>query len=126
VNIDALLLDPVGAGQQVLRMQTKLHSWAAIDRGRRFDDLFNLVTDPAFLVTAWERVRRNTGARSAGVDQRTVAAIIAAPGGAAGLLTDIRDQLKYRTFRPMPVKERMIPKPGTTKRRRLGIPTATA
>jgi RNA-directed DNA polymerase len=123
VNIDALLLDPVEAGRQVLRMQTKLHSWAATDSGRRFDDLFNLVAEPAFLVNAWERVRRNTGARSAGVDHRTVTAIIAGPGGASGFLTDIRTELKQRTFRPLPVRERMIPKPGTTKQRRLGIPT---
>jgi RNA-directed DNA polymerase len=123
VNIGALLADPVGAGRRVLKMQTKLHAWAAAERGRRFDDLFNLVADPAFLVTAWERVRRNTGARSAGVDQRTVRAILESPEGAAGLLEDIRTQLKQRTFGPLPVRERMIPKPGTAKRRRLGIPT---
>ena len=35
-----------GAGTQV---QTKLHRWATADASRRFDDLFNLVTDPAFL-----------------------------------------------------------------------------
>jgi RNA-directed DNA polymerase len=37
----------------VRRMQTKLHHWATKDSGRRFDDLFNLVCDPAFLVVAW-------------------------------------------------------------------------
>jgi RNA-directed DNA polymerase len=31
--------------------------------------------------------------------------------------------LKDRSFHPLPVRERMIPKPGTAKRRRLGIPT---
>jgi RNA-directed DNA polymerase len=30
-------------------MQAKLHRWAAADPGRRFDDLFNLVHDPAML-----------------------------------------------------------------------------
>jgi hypothetical protein len=40
-------------------MQTKLHQWAASDPGRRFDDLANLVYDPAFLVVAWDRVRGN-------------------------------------------------------------------
>jgi RNA-directed DNA polymerase len=47
-------------------MQTKLHRWAVADAGRRFDDVFNLVYDPAFLAAAWERVRTNTGARTAG------------------------------------------------------------
>ena len=38
---------------------------------RRFDDLFNLVCDPAFLLVGWRRVRGNKGARSAGVDGQT-------------------------------------------------------
>ena len=53
---------------RVLKVQTKLHQWAADDPDRRFDDLYNLVSDPAFLVVAWNRVRGNRGARSAGVD----------------------------------------------------------
>ena len=36
----------------------------------------------------------------------------------------MREDLKARLFTPMPVRERMIPKPGSTRRRRLGIPTA--
>jgi RNA-directed DNA polymerase len=39
-------------------------------------------------------------------------------------LPQLRVDLKARVFTPMPVRERMIPKPGSTKRRRLGIPTA--
>jgi hypothetical protein len=42
---------------RVLRIQTKLHQWAIDDPGRRFDDLWNLVCDPAVLVVAWRRVR---------------------------------------------------------------------
>jgi hypothetical protein len=41
------------ARARVLEIQTKLHQWAGADRQRRFDDLYNLVADPAFLVTAW-------------------------------------------------------------------------
>ena len=41
---------PQGPFARVLRMQTKLHRWAAADPGRRFDDLFNLVHDPAHAV----------------------------------------------------------------------------
>src|SRR5664279_11175 len=36
----------------------------------------------------------------------------------------VRDQLKSRTFAPLPVRERLIPKPNSSKLRRLGIPTA--
>lgn len=40
------------------------------------------------------------------------------------LLDEVRAQLKARTYRPVPARERMIPKPGG-KKRRLGIPTIT-
>ena len=60
--------DPYEAEARVLEIQAKLHQWASNDPGRCFDDLYNLVCDPAFLVVAWERVRGNKGARSAGVD----------------------------------------------------------
>jgi RNA-directed DNA polymerase len=56
------------AVERVLGIQAKLHRWARKESGRRFDDLFNLVSDPPFLQVAWDRVRSNTGARSAGVD----------------------------------------------------------
>jgi RNA-directed DNA polymerase len=103
-------------------MQTKLHLWAAGDPGRRFDDLFNLVTDPAFLVTAWERVRGNQGARTAGVD-RVVPRSIEGDDIIA-FLSGLRAQLKAQTFSALPVREHVIPKPGGSGRvRRLGIPT---
>ena len=54
-------------------MQAKLHRWAAADPGRRFDDLFNFVHDPATLVVAFERVAGNHGANTPGVDGLTVA-----------------------------------------------------
>lgn len=109
---------------RVLRMQTKLHQWAVADRGRRFDDLFNLVADPAFLTVAWARVRGNKGARSAGVDGQS-AYYVETERGTEVILGQVRQALRDGTFVPLPVRERMIPKPGTTKRRRLGIPTVT-
>jgi RNA-directed DNA polymerase len=42
--------------------------------------------------------------------------------GVGAFLEELRAEVKDRGFRPIPVRERMIPKPGTTKRRRLGIP----
>lgn len=122
MNMGVLLMVPFTAGRRVLGMQTKLHRWAAADQGRRFDDLFNLVADPAFLVTAWTRVRENKGARSAGVDKRTARSIEESAGGVEGLLEDIRARLRARTFRPLPVRQRKIPK-ANGKLRSLGIPT---
>ncbi len=100
-------------------MQTKLNRWAAADPGRRFDDLYNLVYDPAFLVTAWRRVRGNKGARTAGVDGVAPRSI---GSGTKTLLAGLREILKARRFVPQRVREKTIPKAGD-KVRSLGIPT---
>ena len=50
-NGDAPTEVPVGPRRRVSEMQAKLHRWAAADPGRRLDDLFNLVHDPATLAT---------------------------------------------------------------------------
>jgi retron-type reverse transcriptase len=47
------------AERRVLEIQTKLHRWANDDPHRRFDDLYNLVTDPGVLLMAWDRVAGN-------------------------------------------------------------------
>jgi len=122
VNTGAPWPTPKEARARVLEIQTKLHRWATDDPDRRFDDLFNLVCDPAFLVVAWRRVRSNKGSRTAGVDGQTARSIEAGRGVDA-FLEDVRADLKARRFEPLPVRERMIPKPGSQKRRRLGIPT---
>src|SRR4051812_10078765 len=102
-------------------MQTKLHCWATGDPGRRFDDLYNLVHDPGFLMVAWERVAGNTGSRTPGVDRATVAQIIRGIGVEA-FLSEVREQLRARAFQPVEVRQVMIPKP-SGKLRKLGIPT---
>jgi RNA-directed DNA polymerase len=109
------------AEARVLGIQTKLHQWATDDPIRRFDDLYNLIHDPAVLVHAWRRVRSNRGARTAGVDGET-AHYIEAVRGEQAFLSELRDDLKARRFQPDPVRERMIPK-ANGKLRRLGIAT---
>ncbi|WP_220213579.1 group II intron reverse transcriptase/maturase [Streptomyces shenzhenensis] len=121
VNTDELEYAFMKAERRVLEIQTKLHRWAGDDPHRRFDDLFNLVADPAFLLVAWDRVKRNKGARTAGVEGRT-ARSIALTTGVENFLDRLRVSLKDRSFRPLPVRERMIPKTGG-KLRRLGINT---
>lgn len=106
------------AERRVLEIQAKLHRWARDDPHRRFCDLFNLVADPGFLLVAWVRVRGNKGARTAGVDRRTAGTIEAA--GVEEFLGGLRAALRNRSFRPLPVRERLIPKAGG-KFRRLGI-----
>ncbi len=122
VNTGAVLVPtPVVAAQMVGRMQRKLHRWARDDLARRFGDLFNLVYDPAFLVDAFERVARNKGSRTPGVDGWTVTRI-RAEVGVTEFLADLREELKAHTFRPSPSRRAEIPK-ANGKMRTLGIPT---
>src|SRR5260370_18993285 len=79
------------AERRVLEIQAKLHRWARDDPHRRFDDLYNLVCDPAFLLVAWVRVRNNKGARSAGVDVRSASYIQST--GVKGFLHRLRSPL---------------------------------
>ena len=121
MNTDAPFPEADEAWWRVQKIQTKLHQWAIDDPDRRFDDLWNLVYDPDVLADAWHRVKSNRGARSAGIDGETVFYVSVIRGEQA-FLSELRDQLKARSFQPVPVREVMIPKPGG-KRRRLGIAT---
>jgi RNA-directed DNA polymerase len=112
------------AGLLVRRMQVKLHHWAVADRCRRFRDLFNLVSDPAFLTVAWQRVSTNAGARTPGVDRATVSYIVDRVGVHV-FLNHIRGLLRSGQFRPVEVRQVMIPK-ASGKLRKLGIPTDVA
>jgi hypothetical protein len=99
VNIGAPWPTLEAAEARVQEIQTKLHRWARDDPHRRFDDLYNLVGDPAFLLVAWDRVRCNKGARTAGVDGQT-AYYIQAVRGLEGFLAELRDDLKARISSP--------------------------
>ena len=124
VNTGACDQAPLGSSwSRVAGMQAKLHRWAAADPGRRFDDLFNFVHDPATLIVAFDRVAGNRGANTPGVDGLTVAGVEEAMG-VPGFLDGLRASLKDGSFAPLPVRERKIPKPGGSgKVRKLGIPT---
>jgi RNA-directed DNA polymerase len=124
VNIDAPPpAAPGGSWSRVSEMQAKLHRWAAADPDRQFDDLFNLVHDPATLIVAFDRVAGNQGARTAGVDGLT-AFDVEQRIGVPGFLGGLRSDLKSGEFRPLPGRERKIPKSGGSgKVRSLGIPT---
>lgn len=123
LNGDAPGQGPAGPWSRVSGMQAKLHRWAVADPGRRFDDLFNFVYDPATLIVAYARVAGNLGARTPGIDGLTVADV-EEHVGVPGFLEDLGAAVKDGSFRPLPVRERKIPKPGGSgKLRKLGIPT---
>jgi RNA-directed DNA polymerase len=123
VNTGELEYVLIRAERRVLEIQTKLHRWAREDPHRRFSDLFNLDADPTFLLVVWVRVRGNKGARTAGVDGETAYYVETVRGGEY-FFGGLRSSLKDRSFCPLPVRERMIPK-ADGKKRRLGIATVT-
>ena len=109
----------------VRRMQSKLHHWATGEPDRCFDDLFNLVYDPAFLKAAWQRVSTNRGAKTAGIDKVT-APMVDTWVGVDVFLARLRDLLKSGEYRPAEVRQVVIPKGKSSgKFRKLGIPTIT-
>jgi RNA-directed DNA polymerase len=104
----------------VLRIQQKLHRWSKEEEDRRYDDLLNLVYDRHTLRIAWERIKRNRGSRTAGVDGQTRRNIERGKGVEV-FLEAIREALKSRVYQPLPTREHLIPK-ANGKMRRLGIP----
>lgn len=108
----------------VLDMQRKLHRWSVADADKVFADLFNIVCDRRTLSESWRRLSRNKGSRTPGTDGVTRKTVEERPGGATQFIEDIRNELRGGTYRPEPVRQRLIPKPGKPgKVRPLGIPT---
>lgn len=66
---------------------------------------------------AWQQIRRNAGA--AGIDGMTVEAF---KRKEEALLQSIHEKLKSGTYRFRPARRVLIPKEGTSKKRKLGIP----
>ena len=72
---------------------------------------------------AWQRVSTNAGKRTAGIDRATVT-WIETHVGVVVFLDGIREALKSGEYRPVEVRQVMIPKVGSSgKLRKLGIPT---
>lgn len=86
--------------------------------GGRWFSLMDKVYAPANLAAAWKRVRSNRWA--AGVDGQSVAQF---ERNAGKYLDELHQELREGRYRPLAVRRRWIDKPGTTKKRPLGIPT---
>jgi len=103
----------------VRALQHALYRAAKADPGRRFHALSDKVYRRDVLERAWAQVRRNNGAP--GIDATTLAEV--EQYGIARLLDELAADLKDGRWRPLPARRVFIPKPASTERRPLSIPT---
>lgn len=92
-----------------------------LERGPRngvWHSLIDKVYAERTLRAAWEQVRANGGA--GGVDHVSIGVFARS---AEKRIKELSRQLREGRYVPMPVRRVMIPKPGTTQERPLGIPT---
>lgn len=107
----------------LLGVQRKLYQWSRECPDETYRELWNWVTDPRNLRSAWRRVSSNKGKRTPGVDGETVARIRSRKGRDA-FLRELRQELREGSYRPSPSRRKLIPKAGKPgKFRPLGIPT---
>jgi len=112
-GIDVSLTTP----ESVQKLQTALHDKAKGSPNFRFYALYDKVYRKDVLAFAYERCKANDGA--AGVDGQTFEDIEAY--GRERWLDELAQELKNRTYQPLPVRRVYIPKPDG-KQRPLGVP----
>ena len=100
------------------RLQQKLGAAAKTNKRRRFHALRDKVYRWDVLCQAWEEVRENQGAP--GVDGMTIQEV--EKRGMDVFLRELQEELRTGTYRPLPVRRVLIPKPDGGQRA-LGIPT---
>jgi group II intron reverse transcriptase/maturase len=83
----------------------------------KYEKVLEEVYDPGRLFEAWQQVKRNAGA--AGIDEMTVEDF---ERRKSELFKIIYSKLKDGTYRFKPVRQVLIPKEGSNKFRKLGIP----
>jgi RNA-directed DNA polymerase len=97
----------------------RLTDWLNPTGVRKVHSLADKVYKLKNLELAWKKVKRNKGA--GGIDGESLEEFEA---NLMGNLERLHSELKSDTYRPLPVRQKMIPKPGQPgKYRPLGIPT---
>jgi len=105
--------------EKIREFQRKLHQKAKQEKEFRFYLLYDKVYRLDILSHAYRLVRANKGAP--GIDGVAFEAIEKEEGGAEKYLESISEELKGKTYKPMPVRRVYIPKSDGGKRP-LGIP----
>jgi len=89
-------------------LRQKLGQKAKQEPKFRFYSLYDKISRKDTLEAAWGRVRKNNGAP--GMDGVSFEMIVAAEDGAQGFLQKIKQSLDSRTYKPTPVRRKLIPK----------------
>jgi hypothetical protein len=103
--------------EKIRTLQRALYAKAKQEPTRRFHFLYDKVWREDILADAYASCRANGGAP--GVDGETFARI--EEYGVVRWLTAVREEIRTERYKPRPVKRVMIPKPGGTGQRPLGI-----
>ncbi len=105
--------------ESIQKLQTALHAKAKESSGYRFYALYDKVYRKDILAFAFSCCKANGGA--AGVDHQEFEDIEAY--GEERWLGELAQELKNRTYQPLPVRRVFIPKSDGKSQRPLGIPT---
>jgi RNA-directed DNA polymerase len=95
-----------------------LNKLAKEDPTHRFNRLYRLLRQEEFLLLAKDRIARNKGANSPGVDGQVIDDIT------PEIIIQLSQELMTQTYQPQPVQRRYVPKRQSDKLRPLGLPAA--
>jgi len=114
----------------IIKAQQGLARKAEVNRAHHFEDLYHLLCKREWIEEALQHVLDNDGAGTAGVDGMSWKSFNDVDKSdfenekfRQHFIETLQKELRMHTFKPMPVRRVEIPKPGTNKKRGLGIPT---
>src|SRR5918911_1579640 len=113
----------------IIKAQQGLARKAQADKEHQFRDLYHLICKREWIEKALWHVLNNDGSQTPGVDGISWKSFNDAEKSdfenekfREQFIDELQTELKARTFKPLPVRRVEIPKPGTNKKRPLGIP----